>query len=158
MSNSGRLFLLVVFFLVAAYFLSDNVGPIYEPNPAPSATSSQPANSNTSNPGTGANPDAQWRSGEQVSGAGTVSRILSDDNDGSRHQRFILRLSSGRTVLVAHNIDLAPRVSSLREGDTVSFYGVFETSSQGGVIHWTHGDPQGRHTPGWLEHNGRRYQ
>jgi len=89
---------------------------------------------------------------------GTVSRILTDDNEGSRHQRFILRLDSGRTLLVAHNIDLAPRLAALREGDTVSFYGEFESNPQGGVIHWTHNDPQGRHTAGWLEHNGRRYQ
>jgi hypothetical protein len=105
-----------------------------------------------------AQPSAQWRSGQQVSGTGTVSRILSDDNEGSRHQRFILRLGTGQTLLVAHNIDLAPRVPSLREGDTVSFYGEYEPSAQGGVIHWTHSDPAGRHTAGWLEHEGRRYQ
>ena len=100
----------------------------------------------------------QWRAGQQVRGSGTVTRILSDDNEGSRHQRFILRLSSGQTLLVAHNIDLAPRVSSLRAGDTVAFYGEYETNSQGGVIHWTHHDPQGRHAEGWLEHKGQRYQ
>ena len=100
----------------------------------------------------------QWRSGQQVRGQGTVSRILSDDNDGSRHQRFILRLSSGRTLLIAHSIDLAPRVSSLRTGDTVSFSGEYQQNDKGGVIHWTHHDPQGRHAAGWLEHNGRRYE
>lgn len=100
----------------------------------------------------------RWRSGQQVRGQGTVSRILSDDNDGSRHQRFILRLSSGRTLLIAHNIDLAPRVPSLRVGDPVSFYGEYEWNDRGGVIHWTHHDPQGRHAAGWLEHGGRRYQ
>jgi hypothetical protein len=87
-----------------------------------------------------------------------VIRILADDNDGSRHQRFILEMPSGQTVLIAHNIDLAPRVSSLSTGDTVAFYGEYESNSQGGVIHWTHHDPQGRHLAGWLEHNGRRYQ
>ncbi|MDH3352101.1 MAG: DUF3465 domain-containing protein [Gammaproteobacteria bacterium] len=99
----------------------------------------------------------QWRSGEQVRGSGTVLRLLADDNDGSRHQRFILELNSGRTVLVAHNIDLAPRISSLRTGDSVAFYGQYETNPQGGVIHWTHHDPRGAHVAGWLEHNGRRY-
>lgn len=79
--------------------------------------------------------DGQWRAGQQVSGTGTVERVLSDDNDGSRHQRFILRLSSGRTLLIAHNIDLAPRVSSLRTGDMVSFYGEYEPNDKGGVIH-----------------------
>jgi len=87
-----------------------------------------------------------------------VTRILSDDNDGSRHQRMILRLASGRTLLIAHNIDLAPRVPSLKTGDTLLFYGEYEQNEQGGVIHWTHNDPQGRHVAGWLEHNGRRYQ
>jgi len=99
-----------------------------------------------------------WQSGDQVRGRGAVVRILSDDNQGSRHQRFIVRLDGNRTVLVAHNIDLAPRVAGLAEGDSVSFYGQFETNQRGGVIHWTHKDPQGRHVDGWLEHAGKRYE
>ncbi len=94
----------------------------------------------------------------QVRGSGTVDRILSDDNEGSRHQRFILRLGSGQTVLVAHNIDLAPRVNSLARGDQVEFYGEYEWNAQGGVIHWTHHDPAGRHAEGWLRHEGRVYK
>lgn len=101
---------------------------------------------------------ANWQSGDQARGSGTVSRILADDNDGSRHQRFIVRLSSGRTLLVAHNIDLAPRVRSINVGDTVSFYGQYESNDRGGVIHWTHHDPRGRHVGGWIEHKGRRYE
>ena len=100
----------------------------------------------------------RWQSGQQVRGQGTVSRVLSDDNDGNRHQRFILSLSTGRTLLIAHNIDIAPRISSLQVGDTVSFYGVYESNDRGGVIHWTHHDPNGRHIAGWLEHKGRRYK
>ena len=94
----------------------------------------------------------------QVSGSGTVSRVLSDDNEGSRHQRFLLRLSSGQTLLVAHNIDLAPRINSLKNGDEVQFFGEYEWNSKGGVIHWTHHDPGGRHIGGWLKHNGRKYE
>lgn len=100
----------------------------------------------------------QWRSGQQVVASGQVVRVLSDDNEGSRHQRFILELSSGQTVLVAHNIDLAPRIPMLSTGDTVRFYGEYEVNPRGGVIHWTHHDPQGRHPDGWLEHRGKRYQ
>lgn len=94
----------------------------------------------------------------QVRGSGKVVRVLPDDDDGSRHQRFILRLGSGHTLLIAHNIDLAPRISSISEGDVVEFYGEYEWNPKGGVIHWTHKDPRGRHEAGWLEHRGTTYQ
>ena len=94
----------------------------------------------------------------QVKGEGTVVKVLADDNDGSRHQRFILDLGSGQTLLVAHNIDLAPRIPSLSTGDTVEFFGEYEWNHKGGVIHWTHHDPQGRHVSGWLKHRGSTYQ
>jgi hypothetical protein len=97
-------------------------------------------------------------SGIQVEGEGVVTRILADDTEGSRHQRFILRLASGQTVLVAHNIDLAARVAGLEEGDSVRFYGQYEWNEKGGTVHWTHRDPQGKHAAGWLKHNGRTYQ
>ena len=94
----------------------------------------------------------------QVEGEGTVWKTLPDDNKGTRHQRFILKLSSGQTLLVAHNIDLADKIKSLKKGDKVAFYGEYEWSEQGGVIHWTHHDPAGRHEDGWLKHGGQIYQ
>ena len=94
----------------------------------------------------------------QVQGSGRVIKMLTDDTNGSQHQRFILKLSSGQTLLIAHNIDLAPRINKLKKGDTVSFYGEYEWNSKGGVIHWTHHDPRGRHVGGWLKHEGKIYQ
>ena len=94
----------------------------------------------------------------QVTGWGTVIKLLPDDNIGSRHQKFILKLSSGQTILVSHNIDLARRINTLSKGDQVEFYGEYEWNSKGGVIHWTHRDPNGYHIGGWLKHNGRTYQ
>src|SRR5690606_15597931 len=44
------------------------------------------------------------KSNIQVEGEGVVIRLLADDLNGSRHQRFILRLASGQTLLIAHNI------------------------------------------------------
>lgn len=94
----------------------------------------------------------------QVTASGKVVAILKDDNEGSRHQKIILELANGQTVLLAHNIDLAPRIDDLRKGDMVQFYGEYEYSAKGGVIHWTHADPAKRHPDGWLKHAGRTYQ
>ena len=94
----------------------------------------------------------------EVEGQGTVVRILADDDEGARHQRFILRLDSGQTLLVAHNIDVAPRVEGLAVGDVVAFRGVYEWNAEGGTLHWTHRDPGGTHTAGWLRHDGRHYE
>ncbi|WP_027694910.1 DUF3465 domain-containing protein [Vibrio cholerae] len=94
----------------------------------------------------------------QVQGLGQVVKVLPDDNDGSRHQKFILKLNSGQTLLVAHNIDLAPRIPNLKVGDSVEFYGEYEWNKKGGVLHWTHKDPQNRHAHGWLKHNEQVYE
>lgn len=94
----------------------------------------------------------------QVGSNGIVVKILSDDNTGSRHQRFILKLSTGHTILIAHNIDLAPQIDSLNVGDNVEFYGEYEWNNKGGVVHWTHHDPKGHHSGGWLKHNGSLYE
>ncbi|MGR0278131.1 DUF3465 domain-containing protein [Marinomonas dokdonensis] len=93
----------------------------------------------------------------QVQGEGVVIRLLSDDTKGSQHQRFILQLDSKQTLLVAHNIDLAPRINRLGVGDKVAFYGEYEWNKHGGVLHWTHKDPRGKHPHGWLRHKGRQY-
>ncbi|MGZ5585063.1 MAG: DUF3465 domain-containing protein [Methylobacter sp.] len=97
------------------------------------------------------------KSSSQVSGQGVVIKLLPDDNNGSRHQRFIIKLPSGQTLLIAHNIDLAPKINALREGDSIQFYGEYEWNEKGGVVHWTHRDPKGVHQAGWLEHQGKRY-
>ncbi|MDL2337396.1 MAG: DUF3465 domain-containing protein [Pseudomonadota bacterium] len=100
---------------------------------------------------------SEQASGTQVTGEGVVTRILADDANGSRHQRFIVTLPSGQTLLIAHNIDLAPRLASLKTGDSVTFHGVYEWNEKGGVIHWTHRDPSGHHEAGWLRHAGQTY-
>ena len=84
-------------------------------------------------------------------------KVLPDDNKGSRHQKALLRLSNGHTVLLAHNIDLADRVP-YEEGDTIKVRGEYEYSEKGGVVHWTHHAPRGNHPPGWIEFQGKRYE
>ncbi len=94
----------------------------------------------------------------QVEGQGKVIKLLADDNNGSRHQKFIVRLHSGQTLLIAHNIDLAEKITALHVGDDIVFYGEYEWSAKGGTVHWTHHDPNGRHVAGWLRHSDRIYQ
>ncbi len=97
-------------------------------------------------------------SGEVIAIAGEVERVLADDRDGSPHQRFIVRTLSGLSLLIAHNLELAPRLEGLAAGDRVTVLGQYEWNEKGGVMHWTHGDPAGRHTTGYIEWHGRRYQ
>lgn len=101
---------------------------------------------------------ASRRSNEIVTVTATVDRVLADDEKGDRHQRFILAMPSGNNVLVAHNIDLAPRVPGLRAGETVTVRGEYEWDERGGVLHWTHHDPAARHQGGWIEFQGRKYE
>ena len=97
------------------------------------------------------------RSGEMVEAEGRVERLLADDLEGSAHQRFIVRLAGGQTVLISHNIDLAPRVPAAT-GDRIAFRGQYEWNDRGGVVHWTHHDPRGRRPGGWLRHADRTYR
>jgi len=101
---------------------------------------------------------ANAQSNVQVYGTGTVLSILSDDLNGSRHQRFIIELKSKQTLLIAHNIDLAPRIDTLAVNDQIEFFGEYEWNDKGGVIHWTHHDPEKIHVNGWLFHNSMIYQ
>jgi hypothetical protein len=98
------------------------------------------------------------RSDFQIQGQATAIKLLADDNKGSRHQRFLVRLNSGQTLLIAHNLDLAPRIDGLKAGDSIEFSGEYQWNNKGGVIHWTHHDPSGRHVAGWVKHAGRLYQ
>lgn len=100
---------------------------------------------------------AQQKSGVMVEFQARVYRILADDNEGARHQRFIVELTNGHTVLVSHNLDLADRVP-LQELDLVKVRGEYEYNPQGGVVHWTHRDPGAGTKHGWVDLAGIRYE
>ena len=100
---------------------------------------------------------AAQRSGLWLETSGRVIRTLRDDNEGARHQKFILQLDGGHSVLVAHNIDLARRIPA-REGVSLTVRGRYEWNDRGGVIHWTHHDPDGREQGGWIEVGDVRYE
>ena len=97
-------------------------------------------------------------SGFMVKFQGTVIEKLPDDTEGSRHQRFIVRLESKQTLLIAHNIDLAPRVSKLKVSNMVTIYGEYIWNDQGGLVHQTHRLPNGSAGGGWIRHRGVLYR
>lgn len=90
----------------------------------------------------------------QVTCTGMVVYKLTDDISDIRHQRFLIELASGQTLLIAHNIDLAKRVKPLRIGDKVSVRGEYIWNEKGGLIHYTHDDPAGVHPGGWIKRKG----
>jgi len=90
------------------------------------------------------------KSGAIVQGFAAVKTILPDDVEGGKHQKFIAALETGQTILFAHNIDIAPRVP-LKLADLFEFRGEYQWNEQGGVVHWTHHDPDMKHVDGWIK-------
>jgi hypothetical protein len=91
-----------------------------------------------------------------IEDSGLVVRLIPDDVHGSRHQRFILSLRGGQTILLAHNLELSAQVP-VGIGDRVKFRGMYEWNEEGGLVHWTHGDPLGLDEGGYVEFRTRRY-
>jgi len=50
------------------------------------------------------------------------------------------------------------RIAGFRLGDRIEFYGEYEWNNEGGVIHWTHHDPDELNIDGRILHNNNIYQ
>ena len=135
------LFLLLLLFLAGKFFYKDNDSTLLE-------SSSQQI----------IQAYADKKSNIQVQSSGTVVKLLPDDLKGAKHQKFLVNVTADVTILIAHNIDLAPRINSLKEGEEISFYGEYEWNPKGGIVHWTHHDPGKRHPDGWIKYRNRVYQ
>lgn len=94
--------------------------------------------------------------GTWIEGTGLVRRLIADDNDGARHQRFVLDMRNGQSILMAHNLDLADRVP-VGVGDRIRFRGMYEWNELGGLVHWTHHDPLGIEDGGFIRYRGKVY-
>ena len=106
-----------------------------------------------------------WRAGRshlEVTANGAVARILGErEGPSGEHLGFLLHLrgSAGRglTVRVEDNLDLSGPIP-LREGQAATVRGEYIYDSRGGLIHYTHRDPRGRHEAGYVQVDGRIYQ
>lgn len=85
----------------------------------------------------------------------TVVRVLGERAGRSgEHEGFVVRVI-GRTFKVEDNVDITGPIP-LERGDAVSLLGQLECDDY--VIHWTHRDPRGRHTSGYVKVNGKLYE
>jgi hypothetical protein len=99
------------------------------------------------------------RSHVEVVADGTVTRLLGvQAGRVSPHEGFLLRLASGCSLVVRieANTDFTGPIP-LADGQHVVVKGEYEYYPLGGVIHWTHRDPRGRHEGGYIESGGRTY-
>ena len=97
------------------------------------------------------------RSGVTLTADGKLEKVLDDYTNGEHDQQFLLRLPSGATLLVMHNIEVASRIPDLSPGETVRIHGEYEWNETGGIVRSTHRDPSGKYDTGWIEYRGQRY-
>ena len=76
----------------------------------------------------------------------------------SPHEGFLFQLGSGCSLVlrVEANTDFTGPIP-LAPGERVLVKGEYEYYPLGGVIHWTHRDPRGRHESGYIAAGGRMY-
>ena len=96
----------------------------------------------------------------EVVGEGTVHGILGTRRGPSgEHEGFLLQLDGDCDLVlkVETNTDITGPVP-LHEGERVTVKGVYIFNAMGGLIHWTHHDPRGRHDNGYVLADGKLYQ
>jgi hypothetical protein len=95
----------------------------------------------------------------EVTFAGQVSsqpRYFFGTRTGCEHETFGVQTAAG-PVQIVDNVDIAPRVA-VQPGDRVEVRGeMVHDPGRAPVVHWTHHDPQGRHTGGFIQLRGRVY-
>jgi len=98
---------------------------------------------------------ANQRAGITVEHWGTVTKLV--DEEGGTLQKFVVTLENGHILLVAHDTAIAPRIP-LAVDDTVEFRGRYDWNALGGLVYYTHHDPQMVREDGWVKHKGKAYR
>jgi len=90
-----------------------------------------------------------------VTAKGKVIKVLEDDHKGAHHQRFVIKVPSGGTVLIAHNVEQAYR-ANIKIGDEVEAKGNYVWNKYGGLLHNTHHADRSEHDYGYIIFVGKR--
>ncbi|HET9030097.1 MAG TPA: DUF3465 domain-containing protein [Candidatus Aquilonibacter sp.] len=101
----------------------------------------------------------QLTNGEVVAD-GTVRQILGERRGRSGdHEGYLIQLGGDCDLVlkVETNTDITGPIP-LRPGERVVVKGVYIYNPMGGLIHWTHHDPGGRHEGGFVKAGGLLYQ
>jgi hypothetical protein len=101
------------------------------------------------------------RSNVEVTASGAVARIFGTRLGRSgEHEGFLLHLRGaaghGLTVRVEDNVDITGPIQ-LQTGDDVEVRGEYIFDPSGGIVHYTHHDPRGHHSSGYVKVRGRLY-
>jgi len=98
---------------------------------------------------------ARGASAVEVTANGSVARMLGNYTSRTgTHEGFLLR-SNALTIRIENNTSITGQIP-LSKGEAVSLQGQYECND--GVIHWTHHDPRGRHSGGFIEAGGKIYR
>jgi hypothetical protein len=87
---------------------------------------------------------------------GKIVEVLPDDTDETPHQRFVIKLETGNTILIAHNLERAYRVP-VKIDDEIEVHGTYKWNKYGGLIHKTHHDERRVHEDGWINLVGKHH-
>ncbi len=100
----------------------------------------------------------QQRGGSVVSSLGRIAKLLEDQKSPYAAQVILIRLSSGRKLLIKHNIEKSTRLPNLMVGEMLTFSGTYSWNSKGGMILSTYQHPEQPQRSGWLKYQDVTYQ
>ncbi|MBC7465045.1 MAG: DUF3465 domain-containing protein [Bdellovibrio sp.] len=85
-----------------------------------------------------------------------VIKKLKDDNQGIRHQKWLVQSPAGQIILFVHNLELCQPLD-IEKNDMVQLAGEFKWTDKGALIHWAHFDPKKKRPDGYVEFKRRKY-
>lgn len=103
---------------------------------------------------------ASQGSRQEVLARGTIAGMLGEAQGRSGvHEGYMVQLDGRCDLLVRieTNVGITGPIP-LHRGEPVIIKGEYEYTATGGVIHWTHHDPSGRHVNGYVQAAGKFYR